>query len=249
MYRISKYSPLPKDVSKNKWVHDYNRQKLGLGPVSRRLLPELLGQQTSSVGKDWDELGRQLVVKELVSRGYFIPENGIQSAVSEESHLSHVQPTQLSRAGFFDLPTSYPHSLPEDTKLAFLGIPSDLGAYHPGTRNGPSALRDQSRSFSYRSGTSGGVYSLQTKKFVFNDVCAFDLGDVNLQRLGIDEWLRVTEGVVASMPPAVIPFTIGGDHTFSLATICGVRRKTGWNFMIVHIDSNLDLKVWGDFNE
>jgi arginase family enzyme len=72
----------------------------------------------------------------------------------------------------------------------------------------------------------------------------FDIGDIFLERAGIDDWLSSVSQVIESLPDHVPVMLLGGDHTFSLPAILSARKRVGAPLSVIHFDSHLDLQVW-----
>lgn len=117
----------------------------------------------------------------------------------------------------------------DKSAYVFLGIPLDeTSTYRPGSRFGPSAIREASQNLE--------SYSLRTRRDVEN-LRAFDAGDLilngnieeNLERLQ-----RIIGEIVASQK---FPISLGGEHTITYGCVKPLK-----NTAILSFDAHLDLR-------
>ncbi len=220
--------------------HSCTQERLHAPSVLRSLLPRVLGTPDTPA-QDWDSAYLLLLSKELQKRGFLVPEESLQN---ERAHHNKNHPVRMARGGIFKSTVARPSAVPEDADWVFLGVPCDLGSSKPGAASGPEIIRDRTRSLLFRSDCPGGLYSIRDGSFPLGSGKYFDIGDIFLERAGIDDWLSSVSQVIESLPDHVPVMLLGGDHTFSLPAILSARKRVGAPLSVIHFDSHLDLQVW-----
>lgn len=125
----------------------------------------------------------------------------------------------------------FPGAAAERTAVdyAILGAPLDVSTTgQPGTRYGPREVRQAAATFEdydHRTGRS------------FSDLAVHDHGDV-APTDDTEEYLTYLEGLVREYhDEGVVPLTVGGEHTVSVAAIRAVDPD-----VVVCLDAHLDLR-------
>ena len=128
----------------------------------------------------------------------------------------------------------------EDVDVAIVGASFDTGAsYKSGARFGPSAIREAS--------TLMRNYSMNMDVNIFDYLSCIDYGDVDVTPGYIHEtYKQIEEGLQPLVDAGVVPITLGGDHSITLAELRAVAKKHG-PVALVHFDSHLDTwdNYWG----
>ncbi len=121
----------------------------------------------------------------------------------------------------------------DEASIVVMGVPFDSGvSYRPGTRFGPSAIRQGSKLLR--------PYHPPLDVEPFNVVQVADVGDVTVNPFNIIETLenveRAADGHLSKGRRVI---TLGGDHTVALPLLRAVARHHG-PVALVHFDSHLD---------
>lgn len=122
---------------------------------------------------------------------------------------------------------------------AILGLPSDSGApYRTGARFGPGAIRAMSVMLRPINPYRGHIN-------VFERLLVADAGDAIVVPGYLDEtFVRLEEAVDALTGQGVVPISLGGDHSVSLAALRSVARRHG-PLALVHFDAHSD--TWRNY--
>ena len=127
-----------------------------------------------------------------------------------------------------------------DVDVAIVGAPFDTGAsYKSGARFGPTAIREAS--------TLMRNYSMNLDVNIFDYLSCIDYGDLDITPGYIHEtYKQIEEGLEPLFDADIIPITLGGDHSISLAELRAAYKKYG-PVALVHFDSHLDTwdNYWG----
>jgi guanidinopropionase len=120
----------------------------------------------------------------------------------------------------------------DDVDIALFGIPFDLGlAYRPGSRHGPSAVREASRIIRRVNPTTG--------VFPFALAQVADVGDVVVHPYDYDASITLIEAFTRRLTDhGVRPVACGGDHVVTLPVLRGLR--TGERLGVIQFDSHSD---------
>ncbi len=121
----------------------------------------------------------------------------------------------------------------ERTDIAVVGIPFDTGvSYRPGTRFGPSHVRESSRLLR--------PYNPAQDVSPFAAVQVSDAGDIPVNPFDIDDAVSTVEREATALGERVERIvTIGGDHTLALPLLRAVVKKHG-PVAVLHFDAHLD---------
>lgn len=125
-----------------------------------------------------------------------------------------------------------------DADVVIIGAPFDGGTSHrPGTRFGPSAIR-QACYLPH----DGSRPSLALRVDALKDLCVYDAGDVEMFGGDIERSLAALETAVHAVAAAgAIPVVLGGDHSIALPDATGVARHHGLGRVsLVHFDAHAD---------
>ena len=120
-----------------------------------------------------------------------------------------------------------------DTVL--FGAPYDsTTSFRPGTRFGPSAMRQESFGIE--------TYSPALDKDLVDDTKVFDSGDIELPFGAPEPALKMIEERAAQiLEDGKRPFLLGGEHLVTLGAFRAVQKKYP-NVVIVHFDAHADLR-------
>ncbi|SDY71940.1 agmatinase [Micromonospora pattaloongensis] len=125
-----------------------------------------------------------------------------------------------------------------DADVVIVGAPFDGGTSHrPGTRFGPSAIR-QACYLPH----DGSRPSLALRVDALQDLTVYDAGDVEMFAGDIEGSLTALEEAVHAVTAAgAIPIVLGGDHTIALPDATGAARHLGFGRVsLVHFDAHAD---------
>jgi hypothetical protein len=241
---------LSKFISKNEphskiLQHNITREKILDASMLQSILPRLI-TTPDAVPQDWDSAYLLLLSKELEHRGFLIPESFKENEIQ---YSNKVQPLKRPKKGFFNSTISRIEALSDDAKYVFFGVPSDLGSSKSGARAGPDLIRGRSQSLNFRSNTGKGLYSINDRSFFNHSSPLFDVGNIALERAGLDCWLEAIQSTVSQMPHTSVPIMVGGDHTFTFASFKAIRKKRKKPVSFIHFESHLDLQIWGEINQ
>jgi agmatinase len=122
----------------------------------------------------------------------------------------------------------------QDVDVAVVGLPFDTGVtYKVGARFGPEAVRSASAMLR--------PYNRELKVNVFETLSCVDYGDAPVVPGYIDDSYRVIQATLQPIVEAgVIPLSIGGDHSITLAELRAIAAIHG-PVALVHFDSHCDL--------
>ena len=114
--------------------------------------------------------------------------------------------------------------------LAF-GVPYDLtSSFRPGSRYGPETIRKFTANIEVNS---------YFRDFDVVSARVHDLGDIAFDYRPSEMLKRVYRTVVKISGEGKIPVMLGGEHTFTLASVTALREK---NPVLVVFDAHLDLR-------
>jgi agmatinase len=122
--------------------------------------------------------------------------------------------------------------------VVILGAPLDGGTSHrPGTRFGPSAIRQ-----ACYLPQDGSRPSLALRVDGLQDLRVVDAGDVEMPSGYLERSLAALEEAVYTVVAAgAIPVVLGGDHSIALPDATGVARELGYGRLsMVHFDAHAD---------
>jgi len=122
----------------------------------------------------------------------------------------------------------------DESKIVLFGAPFDsTTSYRPGTRFGPSAIRNESFGIE--------TFSPYNDKDL-TDTQIFDAGDLELctgsSELALKDIENITDQILSD---GKIPFMIGGEHLVTLGTMRSVIKKYP-DVHIIHFDAHADLR-------
>ncbi len=128
----------------------------------------------------------------------------------------------------------------EEMDFAVVGIPFDTGAaFKPGQRFGPASVRENSILLR--------PYSLNLGVDIFEWLSGVDYGDLSVLPGFIEDSYRLIEAELTPLFEAgVVPLSIGGDHSITLAELRAAAKKYG-PVALLHFDSHTDTwdNYWG----
>ncbi|PSN91158.1 agmatinase [Candidatus Marsarchaeota G2 archaeon OSP_D] len=127
-----------------------------------------------------------------------------------------------------------------DIDVAFVGVPfDDATSYRPGSRLGPSAVRELSRGLR--------TYNASLRVAPFEVVNVVDYGDVDVVPGYVqDTFERVTDVLHKVHSAGVTPLVCGGDHSISLPSLRAAHRVHG-PLYVLDFDAHFDFSdsFWG----
>lgn len=123
----------------------------------------------------------------------------------------------------------------EDADIVLFGVPFDgTTSFRPGTRFGPSAIRNESFGIE--------TYSPYCDKDL-TDLCIFDGGDLELPFGNTDKVLQLTTDYTKTLlSDDKIPVMLGGEHLVTLGSVRAVLEKYP-DLHIIHFDAHTDLRT------
>jgi arginase family enzyme len=127
-------------------------------------------------------------------------------------------------------------------RVALIGVPSSAGSPTAGAELAPDYVRRLSGQFTWS--------TLRPAVLNASDLClalagVTDFGDLDVRDRSASQVAQVTADAVRSLPEAVRPLIIGGDHSVSAGVVKAIsERCSGQRLKIVQFDSHLDLQTW-----
>ncbi|OQD58395.1 agmatinase-like protein [Methanobrevibacter arboriphilus JCM 13429 = DSM 1125] len=115
-----------------------------------------------------------------------------------------------------------------------IGVPFDsTSSYGPGSRFGPTTVREASYSFE--------KYNITFKSNL--DAIFYDFGNINVIYGNCKETIKILEDTISDLVEHNIkPITIGGEHSVSLAPIKALSKKYDIeDITIIHLDAHMDI--------
>lgn len=133
----------------------------------------------------------------------------------------------------------------DNKKVIFLGVPCDLGGA-PGCSFGPHILREFSKNC-FTNDIANSLLCIDDLSAPFYMDNVFDIGDIEIKRDSIDAYIEKIYNCIINLPVSAIPFSIGGDHTFTYPLVQARRENLKKPVKLVHIDNHLDVQLCGNF--
>lgn len=126
----------------------------------------------------------------------------------------------------------------EEVDATILGIPFDTGvSYRAGARFGPAAVRDASALLR--------PYNPAVEVDVFGTLSVTDGGDISVVPGYIeDSYERIEAGLLSILNADIIPISLGGDHSITLAELRAVAKRYG-PVGLAHFDAHSD--TWNEY--
>ncbi|BBL62784.1 agmatinase [Methanobrevibacter arboriphilus] len=122
----------------------------------------------------------------------------------------------------------------KENSWGIIGVPFDsTSSYGPGSRFGPTTVREASYSFE--------KYNITLKSNL--DTVFYDFGNINVIYGNCKETIKILEDTISDLIEHNIkPITIGGEHSVSLAPIKALSKKYDIEDMtIIHLDAHMDI--------
>jgi agmatinase len=119
-------------------------------------------------------------------------------------------------------------------RIAVIPAPFDqTTSYLPGTRFGPKAILEASRQVEFYD------EELDVEPFRFG---VATLGEIEVDPADIEAGMaRLEDTVAAVAAKGMIPFTLGGEHSLTLAPVAALRRRYP-GVGVLQLDAHLDLR-------
>jgi agmatinase len=128
---------------------------------------------------------------------------------------------------------------PEESRLdkarvAVVPAPFDqTTSYLPGTRFGPGAILAASRQVEF--------YDEELDREPF-EIGVATLGEIEIEPADIESGLRRLEEVVEELDSrGIVPLTLGGEHSLSIAPVAALKRRYP-GLSVLQLDAHLDLR-------
>jgi agmatinase len=123
----------------------------------------------------------------------------------------------------------------------FLGIPwDDATSYRSGAREGPAAIRAQSRLVR--------TYNMFAGVYPFRTLDLVDGGDVDPVPGFLEDTFERIQGALAPVfARSLVPFVAGGDHSIVLPILRAQKAARGAPVSLLHFDAHFDTweRYWG----
>lgn len=126
----------------------------------------------------------------------------------------------------------------KENSWGIVGVPFDsTSSYGPGSRFGPTTVREASYSFE--------KYNITFNKDI--DTIFYDFGNINVVYGNCKETLAILEETISEIVSNKIkPIVIGGEHSISLAPIKALAKSTAndcniEDMTIIHLDAHMDI--------
>lgn len=152
--------------------------------------------------------------------------------IADFAPVDATQSPKFSQIGTFMRARWLPLEQVGDVDVAIVGVPFDIGTlYRTGTRQGPNAIRDMSRSLRF--------LNRHTLVAPFETARIADVGDVNVNPLDLEDSLTTIANAFRDMAEkGVRPLSFGGDHTIPLPILRGLVSSGPVG--LVHYDAHSD---------
>lgn len=121
-----------------------------------------------------------------------------------------------------------------ESNIVIFGVPFDgTTSFRPGTRFGPSAIRNESFGIE--------TYSPYQDKDL-SEINAFDCGDLDLPFGNTKKVLEIVENQSEQiLNDGKLPVMLGGEHLITLASVTATQKKYP-DLHIIHFDAHTDLR-------
>jgi agmatinase len=143
---------------------------------------------------------------------------------------------------FLRAPQCDPEDLTEDVDAGFVGVPFDGGVTRePGTRHGPSALREASAWQSRRFHSDGESVTLPMERTAdYSAVTLRDCGDAPTVPNDIEKTGDIVADYVESVAEETMPVILGGDHYITYPAFVGYANTVEEDVGLIHLDAHSD---------
>ncbi len=122
----------------------------------------------------------------------------------------------------------------EKARVAVVPAPFDqTTSYLPGTRFGPAAILSASRQVEF--------YDEELDREPF-EIGIATLGEIGIEPADLERGLRRLEEVVEELDSrGIVPLTLGGEHSLSIAPVAALKRRYP-GLSVLQLDAHLDLR-------
>ena len=143
---------------------------------------------------------------------------------------------------FLRAPHCEPSELGGDADVGFVGVPFDGGVTRePGTRHGPSGLREASAWQGRRFHTDGDSVTLPTERTGdYSAVTLRDCGDAPTVPNDIEQTGELVADYVEAVATETMPVVLGGDHYITYPAFLGYANTVGEDIGLIHLDAHSD---------
>ena len=143
---------------------------------------------------------------------------------------------------FLRAPQCDPSDLTADVDAGFVGVPFDGGVTRePGTRHGPSGLREASAWQGRRFHSDGESVSLPSERAGdYSAVTLRDCGDAPTVPNDIEQTGELVTEYVEQVATETMPVVLGGDHYITYPAFVGYANAVGEEVGLIHLDAHSD---------
>jgi agmatinase len=143
---------------------------------------------------------------------------------------------------FLRAPQCEPDELTDDVDVGVVGVPFDGGVTRePGTRHGPSSLREMSGWQGRRFHSEGEMVTLPMERTAdYSAVTLRDCGDAPTVPNDIEATRDLVADYVESVASETMPLVLGGDHYITYPAFLGYARAVEADVGLIHLDAHSD---------
>jgi agmatinase len=143
---------------------------------------------------------------------------------------------------FLRAPHESPADLTSDVDVGFVGVPFDGGVTRePGTRHGPSALRESSAWHGRRFHSDGESVTLPMERRAdYSEATLRDCGDAPTVPNDIEATAQKVTEYVRAVAQKTMPVVLGGDHYITYPAFRAYAETVGEDVGLIHLDAHSD---------
>lgn len=166
--------------------------------------------------------------------------------MTDESETAETSETYATSYGdvhtFMRAQQAEPESLSSDVDVGFIGVPFDGGVTRePGTRHGPTAVRESSAWHGRRFHSDRESVSLPSERTNSYDALTLrDCGDAPIVPNDIVETGEKVSAYVESVAEKTMPIVVGGDHYITYPAFVGYANTVEEDVGLIHLDAHSD---------
>ena len=165
-----------------------------------------------------------------------------QTADSDESNRESYGTSYVGIETFLRAPQCDPGKLTDNVDAGFVGVPFDGGVTRePGTRHGPSGLREVSAWHGRRFHSDGDSVTLPSERTAdYSAVTLRDCGDAPTVPNDIEQTGKLVVDYVEQVATSTMPVVLGGDHYITYPAFVGYANAVGEDIGLIHLDAHSD---------